>query len=247
MERLSTKESIFSIIKNKPLNKIDLKMTFQMNEEIAINAELIKMQEKVKELRYKISDDKEDITQTIKDLEFILPTGNNNKKLNQIFFNSKIFIEVIECLKYTNQKFEVKLLNFIEKILKGNKHISNYLANNKEFIRTIFKLMKNENCFDSCIKICEEIFMNSQKLVPIYPFYKEIEENYKSVVEGTNLHTFCRILAIMVFDSKKMEFKQIFKYKEHLKIKPSPKVTTENQSICYHLPKFIHNLVVTLK
>ena len=88
--------------------------------------------------------------------------------------------------------------------------------------------------------------MNSQELIPIHKIYKELEANY-NIVENNKLHSFCRILAIMIFDHKKIEFKQIFKYKDYLKIKPIPKVTTENQSICYHLPNFIEKLVSTLK
>jgi hypothetical protein len=88
--------------------------------------------------------------------------------------------------------------------------------------------------------------MNSQDMIPIFAVYKELLENY-TLVEGHKLHSFCRILAIMIFDHKKIEFKQIFKYKDYLKIKPMPKITTENQSICYHLPNFVENLTKTLK
>lgn len=88
--------------------------------------------------------------------------------------------------------------------------------------------------------------MNSQDLIGISKIYKQLEENYLQL-EQTKLDSYCRILAIMIFDHKKIEFKQIFKYKENLKIRPYPKVTTENQSICYHLPCFLSKLVGTLR
>jgi hypothetical protein len=89
--------------------------------------------------------------------------------------------------------------------------------------------------------------MNSIDLIPISKIYKELRSNYMKVLENQKLDYFCRILAIMVFDHKKMQFKQIFKYKENLKIKPSLKITTENQNICFHLPDFLEKLITTLK
>lgn len=51
----------------------------------------------------------------------------------------------------------------------------------------------------------------------------------------------------MVFDNKKIEFKQIFKYKDYLKLHPKPKTTTQNQNICFHLPNLLTELSATLK
>jgi hypothetical protein len=248
MERIPQydKKSIYLLIKNQQINKIDLKLILQLNEGMEISSDLIKIKRLIDELHIKIINSNEDISKLFIELEFYLPHGNNNKKLSQIFYNSKIFLNIIECLNYSKPKFITQLLNFIEKMLKGNKNISNYLSNNKEFIKKIFSLMILEEFYENCLKICEEIFMYSSKIIPILPFYKQIEENYLRICKG-NLHTFCRILAIMIFDHKKMEFKQIFKYKENLKIRPSPKVTTENQSMCYNMNRFIHNIITVLK
>lgn len=89
--------------------------------------------------------------------------------------------------------------------------------------------------------------MKSHDLIQISKIYQELSENYNIVIRNGKLDYFCRILAIMAFDHKKMEFKQIFRYKENLKIKPTFKVTTENQSVCYHLPNFLNKLISTLK
>jgi hypothetical protein len=241
------KKSIFSFLQNQQFNKNNTKEAFLITEELMISSEILKMNEKINELSTKINQENlnSEINDLLKDLEYFLSTGNNNKKVCQFFFNSKMFLQIIECLSFCRTPYLSKLLTYIEKMLK-NKNIARYLSKNKQFIRMILKLMKSENLFEICIKICEELFINSEELIAIGQFYKELEKNYL-YADSTKLHTYCRILAIMIFDHKKMEFKQIFKYKENLKIRPVPKVTTENQSICYHLPNFLPNLVNVLR
>lgn len=77
--------------------------------------------------------------------------------------------------------------------------------------------------------------------------FNELFDIFLISVETEKLESFCRILAIMVFDNKKIEFKQIFKYKDYLKLHPKPKTTTQNQNICFHLPNLLKELTKTLK
>ncbi len=51
----------------------------------------------------------------------------------------------------------------------------------------------------------------------------------------------------MVFDNKKLEFKQIFKYKDYLKLDAEAKTTTKNQNICLHLPNILKELTNSLR
>lgn len=244
-------KSIFYLLHNTDKNDFhtqNQKFLFHMPEEsnLILSAELIKLQERVHELQRRVTNELSDITEILKELEYYLPLGNNNKKLNQIIFSSKIFLPIIESITYAKPRFIPKILAFIEKMLRGNKHISKYLGGKPEFIKKILNFMKKESLFEISVKISEEVFMDCNKLIPIGQFYKEIESVYLQN-ENSHLNTMCRVLAIMIFDHKKIEFKQIFKYRENMKIRPEPKVTTENQSVCYHLPKFLHNLVIVLK
>ena len=84
-------------------------------------------------------------------------------------------------------------------------------------------------------------------MIPLGELFDELQEIYIKSVEQEKLDSFCRILAIMVFDNKKIEFKQIFKYKDYLKLHPKPKTTTQNQNICFHLPNLLTELTATLK
>lgn len=247
MERANVyknKTTIYSFLNTQNFDKA--KRPLDLCKSLPIENEVTKMQAAVAKLRSKIIINKEDINDVLSELEFFLASGSNDKKLSQIFYSTKFFLELIECMNIAKNWHMHKLLTFFEKILRGNKYIAKYLSKNSHLVRKILCQMQNPPLFDICIKISEELFMNSQDLIQISNFYKEIEENY-ILVENTKLDSFCRILAIMIFDHKKIEFKQIFKYKEHLKVKPAPKITTENQSVCFHLPRFLINLFNTFK
>jgi len=89
--------------------------------------------------------------------------------------------------------------------------------------------------------------MNCVELIPLGELFTELQGIYLRSLEQDKLDSFCRILAIMVFDNKKIEFKQIFKYKDYLKLHPKPKTTTQNQNICFNLPHIMTELITTLK
>ncbi len=192
------------------------------------------------------------IIEILKDLEVLLPSYNNNKKLMQVFYHSKLFLNLINLIDVVGQETLGKLLIFIEKLLKNNKSLSKYLSKNYDFINSIMKLMMLPEYFEVGIKICEDLFINSQELIPISKlvYLKKIYAFHSK----TKLDTLCRILAILMFDHKKVEFKQIFKvfflliqYKNYLKIRPFYKITSENQSFCLNYNNFIPLLVSTLK
>jgi len=241
----SNKKCLFSFIQNSHFKRLSLKNPEELIEDALLAKEIQKIEEKLKELRSICINENQNVADILKELEVFVSLGNNNKLLNQFFCNSKSFIEIVECLDFSHEIHLKKILNFIERMLK-NKSIARYLVKKKEFIKKIFTLMYTDNLFEICIRICEEIFINSEDLIPIGDYYKEIEKIYNKV-KNDKLNIFCRILAIMIFDYKKMEFKQIFKYKENLKLRPNPKATTENQSICYNLPDFMQNLMQSFK
>lgn len=149
MERLNinSKRSIYSYIKNKNYEKIAEDIPFKTCEEFIYNTEMVKIQERIRELQKRVIKESQDINEIIKELEYCLPIGNNNKNLSQIFYNSKLFIPLIECVNFAKAKFLGKLLSFIEKLLRGNKHIAKYLSKNIEFVRKIMTLMKNQVSF----------------------------------------------------------------------------------------------------
>ena len=83
------------------------------------------------------------ITEILKDLEILLPSYNNDKKLMQIFYHSKMFLSIINLINILNPESLIKLLNFLEKMFKNNKNLSKYLSKNYDFINLIMKLMLN--------------------------------------------------------------------------------------------------------
>jgi hypothetical protein len=239
------KKCLFSFLKNSHFQKLSSKHPADLIENTLLCTEIHKIEEKLNEITAKCIYENQKVSEILKEMEEYVSPGNNNKLLNQFFCNSKSFLKIVECLNFAHEVHYKKILNFIEKMLK-NKSIARYLVKKKEFIKKILTLMHIDNLFEICIRICEEIFINSEDLIPIGDFYKEIEKVYKKV-KNDKLNVFCRILAIMIFDYKKMEFKQIFKYKENLKLRPYPKATTENQSICYNLPNFLAILIQSFK
>jgi len=64
--------------------------------------------------------------------------------MNYLIYNSKNFLDIIECLNFVNSKNVLSLLNFIEKMIKTNTNISKYISNNKSFLRLILKLMQDK-------------------------------------------------------------------------------------------------------
>jgi hypothetical protein len=137
MERVKLgKTSVYTYIKRSratmTCNPVDLK----------INSELLDMKGYINTLQSKIG--KEDITEILKNLEYYLPLGNNNKNFDEYIYNSKIFLEVVQCLNFSSESNEYKLLCFIEKFLRGNRHIAKYLSRNIEFVRTVLRLMKKQ-------------------------------------------------------------------------------------------------------
>lgn len=235
------KKSLFTFLNHSNYHKLSSKIPVDVTDDIYLTSEIQKMEDKLNEFCSKVVYQHQNVTELLKDMEFYISRGNNNKIINTFFCNSKSFLKIVECLNFAHEFHHKKILNFIEKMLK-NKNIARYLVKKKEFISAIFKMMRSDSLFEICIRICEEIFINSEDLIPIGDYYKEIEKVYLRV-RHEKLHVFCRIMAIMIFDYKKMEFKQIFKYKENLKLRPYPKATTENQSICYNLPLFLDYLI----
>jgi hypothetical protein len=140
MERIKiSEESMFNQFKKKNFEKIN---TNKIKFLISYGEELQNIQIKIDQVRSIITKENGNIDDLIKDLELCLPSGNNNKNLCQIFFKSKTFLDLIELINIDNNKHLTKIIVFIEKLLKGNKHASKYLGKNMEFIRRIFILMK---------------------------------------------------------------------------------------------------------
>ena len=97
----------------------------------------------IKKLQKKVIEE-QDISDVTKQLEYFLPLGNDPKLMNFLVFNSKNFIEVIECLNYARTKHIPNLLVFIEKMIKTNTNIAKYISHDKSFLKLILKLMQDK-------------------------------------------------------------------------------------------------------
>jgi hypothetical protein len=137
MERLKNKTSNYLYIK-QCRNNIQ---TFKMND---VNNEIDRMDRMIHQLRSKCGKNKDDITEVLKNLEFYLPLGNNDKEISKHLYHSKLFIGIIESLNTASENNTTKLLGFIERFVKGNKHLSKYLSRNIDFVRKVFKLMRTQ-------------------------------------------------------------------------------------------------------
>lgn len=140
---LTRKQSMFSKLRNVSVNKSSIDRSIQDFEDQVNNSDLSMIQLRLNQISATIYKENGTIDEMIKDLELCLPTGNNNKKLFHIFYQSKAFLDLVVCVNNTNPKYLEKLLVFIEKLLRGNKYIAKYLSKNIEFLKRIFVLMKN--------------------------------------------------------------------------------------------------------
>ncbi len=137
------KKSIYEFIRNRNFGKYDNIIPEKITELHNNSEEEKELKRLIKKLQKKISEEN-DITDLIKQLEYYLPLGNNNKLMNYLIYNSKNFLDIIECLNFVNSKNVLSLLNFIEKMIKTNTNISKYISNNKSFLRLILKLMQDK-------------------------------------------------------------------------------------------------------
>jgi hypothetical protein len=137
--------------KNQTSNYVYIKQcrnnlqTFKMN---GVNSEIDAIDRLIHQLRSKCGKSNEDITEVLKNLEFYLPLGNNDKEICQHLYYSKLFIGIIEALNTASDANTTKLLGFIERFVRGNRYLSKYLSRNICFVRKVFKLMMNQVSID---------------------------------------------------------------------------------------------------
>lgn len=209
------------------------------------NIDFSKVQEYVKYLRNAVLKPNKDIKRIISALEFYLETGNNSNNINISFYCSKIFIDCIELLEISRPEYFEKIFELLEKIL-NIKQIPKYLCQNINLLPKIFKFLKNPSVkiVESAIKISEVLLMDG--LVPMDNMLNVITDIYDYMSKNNKLDAFCRVLGILIFDCRKIEFKQIFKNKTISHIEPFTKIITKNQTICLHFNNFFENLVKKL-
>lgn len=141
------KKSIFEFIRNRNFGKFedfDQEKIFELQNRSHENIELKKH---IKKLQKKILEEN-DISDIIKQIEYFLPVGNDNKTMSYLLYNTRYFIDIIECLNYSRPKHMLNLLNFTEKMIKTNINISKYVSNNKSFLKLILKLMQEKVFLD---------------------------------------------------------------------------------------------------
>lgn len=137
------KKSIYEFIRNRNFGKYDNIIPEKIVELQNNSEEEKELKKLIKKLQKKVSEE-HDIIDLIKQLEYYLPLGNNNKLMNYLVYNSKNFLDIIECLNYVNPKNTLSLLNFIEKMIKTNTNIAKYISNDKSFLKLILKLMQDK-------------------------------------------------------------------------------------------------------
>ena len=222
-------------------NMSSKKITYEIQKN---NADYLNVIEKITLIQNSVIKKGQDISSYISELEFLLASGNNDKNISRSFYTSKVFLDIIDIFNISLPEYHGKLFDFIEKIL-SDKLVSKYLSKSEKLLPKILDFLTNSKIAESAIKISEILLING--LVSMDKMYTVISKVYNHMTKIRKLDLFCRVLGILIFDCKKMEVKQIFKSNDILKIKPFTKMTTENQSICIHMEKFLENIVEKLK
>ena len=217
------------------------KITYEIQKN---NSDYLNVIEKITLIQNSVIKKGQDISSYISELEFLLASGNNDKNISRSFYTSKVFLDIIDIFNISLPEYHEKLFDFIEKIL-SDKLVSKYLSKSEKLLPKILDFLTNSKISESAIKISEILLING--LVSMDKMYNVISKVYNHMIKNSKLDVFCRVLGILIFDCKKMEVKQIFKSKDILKIKSFTKMTTENQSICIHMEKFLQNIVEKLK
>ena len=146
MERYNQnqKKSIYEFIKNRNFGKYDQLIPEKILDFQFHNDEQNQLKKLINKLQKKILEDTNETIDILKETEYFLPLGNNSKSMNYLLFNTRNFLDIIECLNSCRPRHILNLLNFIEKMLKHNSNISKYISNNKSFLRLILKLMQDK-------------------------------------------------------------------------------------------------------
>jgi len=137
------KRSIYEFIRNRHFGKFDNIYPDKLFELLDDSEQQRELKKLIKKLQKKVLEEQE-ISDIIKQLEFFLPVGNNNKLMNFLIYNTKSFLSIIECLNYTKPKHIMNLLVFIEKMIKANSNIAKYVSYNISFLKLILKLMQDK-------------------------------------------------------------------------------------------------------
>ena len=242
-----SKSSLFTLLKNSKINDLtNLNRKAITNTIQKSRPEYLNLRDKLANLHIKVMKKDQHIDDIVKSIELSLESRTNDKSLIISLYSSKLFLEIIDAFNISLPEYQEKLLVLIEKILQ-NKKMGKYLSKNQKILPKILKYIVKTKNLETYIKISESLLMNSQSLYPLNSIGTEITDIYNFMVKKDKLDTLCRILAIMIFDYKKMEYCQMFKSKEILRIKPLTKRTAENQSICFHFNNFFQNIIKKLQ
>ena len=242
-----SKKSLFNIIRTSKIRDISqLHSKLIISNVPQVSPDFSKLVTLISKLRCAVIQSGNNIDSIISNLESDLANGSNDTTVLTSFYTSKVFLDVIDAYNISLPEYHYKLLSLLEKSSQ-DKSISTYLSKNKMLFPSVLKFISKKNLYESSIKIAESLLMNVQSLYSVRDMEQILNELYQEMEKKGKLNAFCRILAVLIFDYKKTESKDIFKGKEILRIKPLTKTTTENQSICFHFPYFFQNLMKSLK
>ena len=242
-----SKTNLFNLVKNSKLNDINILNSKAITSSIQKDRkEYINLIDTLASLQSKVLLPGHNIDALVSTIEMCLENKTNDKGIIISLFTSRLFLDILNAYNISLKEYQEKLLNLIEKLLQ-NKTIGHYLSKNQNILPKILKYIIQPKVLETSIKILETLLMSGQNLYPMNKMCNEINEIYSYMEFKDRLDTFCRILAILIFDYKKMEYTQMFKEKEILRIKPLTKITSENQTICLHFNNFFENIINKLR
>ena len=242
-----SKTNLFNLVKNSKLNDINILNSKAITSSIQKDRkEYINLIDTLASLQSKVLFPGHNIDALVSTIEMCLENKTNDKGIIISLFTSRLFLDILNAYNISLKEYQEKLLNLIEKLLQ-NKTIGHYLSKNQNILPKILKYIIQPKVLETSIKILETLLMSGQNLYPMNKMCNEINEIYSYMEFKDRLDTFCRILAILIFDYKKMEYTQMFKEKEILRIKPLTKITSENQTICLHFNNFFENIIHKLR
>ena len=249
MERrfYQSKSSLYNLLRNSKINDFTNLNSKAITSSIQkSNAEYRNIIQLLSKLQSSVVQKGNNIDDIVKQIELCFENKSNDQSIIISLYTSKVFLDIFNAYNISLSEYQEKILNLIEKILQ-NKKIGKYLSKNQFILPKLLKYITKPKLLETSIKMSETLLMNGQSLFPMEKMTTEINEIYSYMEMRNKLDTFCRILAILIFDYKKMEYSQMFKSKETLRIKPLTKITVQNQTICLHFRNFFENIVKKLR
>ena len=173
--------SIFNIVRNsiflqkENLTSINI-IKKQQNKQNDFN----KLLEKIKFLQISVIKKGNNISNQIKEILFFLSSGNNDNKIKNSFYSSKLFIDIIHIFNISLPEYYEDLIVFIHKII-CDKLIGQYLSKKENLFGKFLLFFNNPKISKNAIQISEILLVN--KVISLDKIFNMINSVYNTMIK----------------------------------------------------------------